>query len=56
MADTMLDNKPEQNQAKGNVKYEVTVTCYWNKTFFREGSKVELAANLNPPKEYFKKL
>lgn len=38
------------------VKYRIKTTCYWNNTFYREDSTVELPANLTPPKEYFIKL
>ena len=40
----------------GTVKYLVKTTCWWNKTFYRVDSEVEIPANLTPPKEYFIKL
>jgi len=38
------------------VKYRVNTTCYWNLTFYRVDSVVEIPANLTPPKDYFTKL
>lgn len=40
----------------GTVKYRIGTTCYWNNTFYRVDTEVELPANLTPPKEYFIKL
>lgn len=58
MAGDMFDKPAEQQQTekKGTVKYEVTVTCWWNEMLYREGDNVELPSNLTPPKDYFKKL
>jgi len=57
MADeNMLNAGANQGQKKDTVKYEVTVTCWWNERLYREGDDVELASNVTPPKDYFKKL
>lgn len=57
MADeNMLNAGANQGQKKDNVKYKVTVTCWWNEVLYRVDDEVELPASLTPPKEYFKKL
>lgn len=61
MADeNMLNAGTNQGQKKDAVKYEVTVTCWWNDIFYREGDVVELPADAKLPedkgKKYFKKL
>ena len=61
MADeNMLNAGANQDQKKDTVKYEVTVTCWWNDIFYREGDVVELPSDAKLPKdkdrEYFKKL
>jgi hypothetical protein len=61
MADeNMLNAGANQGQKKDTVKYEVTVTCWWNERFYREGDTVELPLDVKLPedkgKKYFKKL
>ena len=57
MAD-MTDTKPETaEKAKGPVKYEVLIPCYWNEILYRQGDIVELPAGVKPfVPEYFKKI
>ena len=61
MADeNMLNAGANQGQKKDTVKYEVTVTCWWDDIFYREGDIVELPNDAKLPedkgKKYFKKL